>query len=335
MVMTPKRRGLALVAILSGAVLYFAPAANGWQYEGQWNVGGSLAQPIGLAVAPVTGYVYVGLSGLRRVQYYTATGVYLGQWGSYGEGDGQFHTVDHITFNTATGNIYVVDDGSNARIQYFTPDGSFLGKWGSYGSGDGQFINNYGIAYSPVNGYIYVSEYAVPGYGNDRVQYFTSAGSFLGKWGRPGKGNGEFAYAMDVAVSPLTGHVYVTELMNDRVQYFTASGSFLGKWGTYGSGDGQFIWPNGITFSPGGGTVFVADGAGARVQYFTPSGSFLGAWGSYGTGDGQFLHTDGIDINAAGTRVYVVDQTNVRVQYFNGTPAVTPASLGRVKAMYW
>jgi len=332
MVMTPKRRGLASVAILSGAVFYLAPAALGWQYEGQWNVGGSLAQPIGLAVAPATGYVYVGMGGLNRVQYYTANGVFLGQWGSYGSGEGEFRAVAHLTVNTDSGYIYVVDDGSNDRIQYFTPTGSFVGMWGSTGSGDGQFNDPLGIAYSPLKGYIYVSEGGP--YGNNRVQYFTSTGSFLGKWGKTGKGNGEFAWPEDVAVSPLTGHVYVTELMNDRVQYFTSSGSFLGKWGTYGSGDGQFIRPDGITFSPSGGTVFVSDTANHRVQYFTPSGSFLGTWGSFGAGDGEFVSPAGIDINPAGTRIYVVDSDNVRVQYFTGSPAVNPTSLGRIKALY-
>ncbi|HUV86506.1 MAG TPA: hypothetical protein VMX79_05280 [bacterium] len=53
------------------------------------------------------------------------------------------------------------------------------------------------------------------------------------------------------------------------------------------------------------------------------------------TGGGQFKNPDGIAIASSG-RVYVADQLrNDRVQYFReANPAVTPASLGKVKALF-
>jgi sugar lactone lactonase YvrE len=55
---------------------------------------------------------------------------------------------------------------------------------------------------------------------NDRVQYFTSSGSFLGKWGKEGSGDGEFDTPNCAAFSPDGRRVYVGDLWNDRVQYF-------------------------------------------------------------------------------------------------------------------
>ena len=86
----------------------------------------------------------------------------------------------------------------------------------------------------PLGGNVYVADYD-----NDRIQYFTASGSYLGQWGSHGSGNGQFDYPYGVAVAP-GGDVYVADSDNNRVQYFTASGSYLGQWGTYGSGNGQF-----------------------------------------------------------------------------------------------
>jgi DNA-binding beta-propeller fold protein YncE len=71
------------------------------------------------------------------------------------------------------------------------------------------------------------------------------------------------------------------------------------------------------------------------VQYFTSTGSFLGRWGSRGEGNGEFYHPIFIALSPEGARAYVTDYGNDRVQYFRWTEtAVTPASLGRVKALF-
>jgi len=120
----------------------------------------------------------------------------------------------------------------------------------------------------------------------------------------------------------------------NRVQYFTASGSFLGKWGWGGSGNGQFNTPYGIAVA-NDGTVFVADNAHHRIQYFTASGSFLGKWGTRGSGNGEFAWPRDVAISKTGARAYVADYNNHRIQYFNrNEPAVAPASLGRIKALF-
>ncbi len=105
---------------------------------------------------------------------------------------------------------------------------------------------------------------------NDRVQYFTSSGSYLGKWGSKGTGDGQFNLPWGVALAP-DGNAYVTDGWNHRIQYFTPTGSFLGKWGSYGKGNGQFYLPRGIAFNAAGGRVYVCDAGNARIQYFRRS----------------------------------------------------------------
>jgi len=110
--------------------------------------------------------------------------------------------------------------------------------------------------------------------------------------------------------------------------------TYEGKWGSYGAGNGLFNAPRGVAAAPGG-NVYVADWNNSRIQYFTATGSYLGKWGTYGSGNGQFNSAEGLNFNITGSRIYVADEINFRIQYFNrNQPAVEPASLGRVKALF-
>ncbi len=217
-------------------------------------------------------------------------------------------------------NVYAtLGDNLTYLVQYFNATGSFLGSWGSDRSGNRRFGWPSGIAHGP-NGYIYVADK-----GRDYVQYFTSTGSFVGMWGSHGTGNGQFSYAGHVAVRP-NGDVYVADYRNNRVQYFDSTGSFRGKW--YVSS------PLGLDVAADG-TTFVGSWLRQTVEYYTAAGSFLGSFGGPGSGLGSFDHPTGIAVTPDLRRVYVTDAGNDRVQYFDQTnPAVVPASLGRVKALF-
>src|SRR5262245_13883194 len=113
---------------------------------------------------------------------------------------------------------------ASASLQFDT-------TWGSSGSGDGEFADtNYTVASITVatdsSGNVYVADY-----GNDRVQKFSSSGSFLTKWGTSGSGDGQFSGPAAIATDS-SNNVYVSDSGNDRVQKFSSSGSFLTKWGT-------------------------------------------------------------------------------------------------------
>ena len=148
---------------------------------------------------------------------------------------------------------------------------------------------------------------------NDRIQKFTSDGTFITKWGSEGTGNGQFYYPSDVATDA-AGNVYVVE-RGARIQKFTSDGAFIAKWGSSGSTDGHFVGPEGIA-TDAIGNVYVADTLNQRIQKFTSDGDFLTKWGGDGNANGQFVDPKGIATDAAGN-VYVADaEINNRIQKF-------------------
>ena len=52
--------------------------------------------------------------------------------------DGEFVSIDDISVDSSTGNVYIVDPAYH-RIQKFDSNGNFITKWGSEDRGDGQF----------------------------------------------------------------------------------------------------------------------------------------------------------------------------------------------------
>jgi len=61
-------------------------------------------------------------------------------------------------------------------------------------------------------------------YWNNRIQKFTSDGTFITKWGSEGSDPGQFSRPRSIAID-LNGDIYVTEELNHRIQIFNQSGS--------------------------------------------------------------------------------------------------------------
>ena len=162
------------------------------------------------------------------------------------------------------------------RIQKFTADGQFIPPaWGKFnaqgnpldGNGNGEFNTPHGIVIDSSDN-VYVADYA-----NNRIQKFTSDGTFLIKFGdvdtngnpadRSGDGELYFPFAVEVDTS---GNVYVTDL-NSRIQKFTANGQFICKWGVKGANPGQFYEPKALAIKSND-TFYVADTGNNRIQVF-------------------------------------------------------------------
>jgi len=187
----------------------------------------------------------------------------------------------------------------------------FVLQWGSSGSGNGEFNSPSGVA-TDAAGNVYVADS-----GNNRIQKFSSTGTYLTQWGSSGGGNGQFSNAQDL-VTDAVGNVYVADLRNNRIQKFTSTGTYLTQWGSSGSGNGQFSNPAGMAIDVAG-NVYVAEfSPNDRIQKFTSTGTYLTQWGSSGGGNGQFRNPDGLATDAAGN-VYVADANNDRIQKFTST----------------
>ncbi|MEW6405127.1 MAG: dockerin type I domain-containing protein, partial [Chloroflexota bacterium] len=89
---------------------------------------------------------------------------------------------------------------------------------------------------------------------------------FLLKWGKEGRGDGEFNSPIGIAADG-SGHVYVVDWLNNRIQKFDAQGNFLARWGRIGQGNGEFNLPVGISVD-GSGHIYVVDYGNGRIQGF-------------------------------------------------------------------
>lgn len=88
----------------------------------------------GIAIG-ADGTVYVGDNNratngasVPRVQRFSATGAYLGKWGTRGTADGQFGAVNGLAVSAA-GRVLVTDCDSVDQVQVFDATGAFLTSW--------------------------------------------------------------------------------------------------------------------------------------------------------------------------------------------------------------
>ena len=215
------------------------------------------------------GLVYVINRGAeelgQRISKVTLDHQFLGQYGSFGRGDGQFVWPRSIALDRA-GNVYACDDHLN-RISVFGPDDAFLCSWGESGSGEGQLNGPSGLAFDPDDNLVVVDAM------NHRVQRFTKDGAFLGGFGRHGDGDGEFNLPWGLCVDD-AGNIFVADWKNNRVQKFDADGNFRLKLEDSASGVGDLHGPTGVAVDSEG-DIYVTDWGNHRVQVYASDGRFI------------------------------------------------------------
>jgi hypothetical protein len=190
------------------------------------------------------------------------------QFGTEGEGAGQFRRPIGIAVNEETGNVYTADEENN-RVDEFSKAGAFVRTWG-FGVSDGR----------------------------EELEVCSAPGPC--RAGNPGSAGGQLAQPQGLTVdnsAGLThGDVYVEDPGNHRVERFGESGELILTFGgevnaathgdvcaametcqagTSGPGPSQFesLGRNGVTVGPTG-IVYVGDIE--RVQRFMPSGAAEG-----------------------------------------------------------
>lgn len=171
---------------------------------------GEMIFPTDVCPDPADGSLWICEYGLRsRIMHYSATGEFLGEWGS---GEYEYTELQRPMAITVTndGRIFVAD-GGNHRILIYNRKGELLDSWGEAGEAPGQIKYPYDLAFDN-EGMIFICEY-----GNSRVSRFTSTGEFLGMWGVPGHDPGELFSPWGVAVGP-DGRMAIADTNNGRVQ---------------------------------------------------------------------------------------------------------------------
>jgi DNA-binding beta-propeller fold protein YncE len=265
--------------------------------------------------------------GAVRVGICTIDADFIGQFGGFGEGDGQFVWPTSID-RDSKGNLYVTDEHRH-DVQVFDKDGNFIRKFGSFGSGPGQLNRPSGIAVDLDDNLIVVDHM------NNRIQKFSPEGEPLAAWGTAGNGPGEFNLPWGVGVDG-QGNVYVADWRNDRVQKFSPSGDYIAT-----IGEGQLNRPANVSVDRDG-RIYVADWGNERVTVFTPAGypyttligdSEMSKWGAEflaanadltegrkimadGTPEKRFWGPTAVEVDEQG-RVLVVDSCRHRIQIYN------------------
>jgi len=203
--------------------------------------------------------------GGLRIGIMTLDEDYLGEWGTYGTGPGQFVWPNAMVCD-AQGRLLISDEWRH-DVQCLAQDGTLLHSWGGPGTEDGRFNRAAGLAFDSAGNVI------VADAGNHRLQKFDPEGRFVTKWGSFGSGVGQLNMPWGVAVDA-TDNVYVADWRNDRLQVFDAAGHALAVIGSSGTGDGQFRRPAGICIDSAG-HIIVADWGNERVQILWSDGTHL------------------------------------------------------------
>jgi DNA-binding beta-propeller fold protein YncE len=180
--------------------------------------------PHGLSVGP-DGFVYTADSHDHSVRKWTKDGKLVLTLGRVHQNAPEFsgtpfNRPTHATV-ASNGDIYVSDGYGNAHIHRFSSTGELKHSWGGHGHGPGEFNTIHSVFIDHADG---DKVYAADRF-NNRVQYFTPAGEFLGEWT-------DLLMPNSVRKGP-DGNFYVAELAH-RISVLTPEGKVVARWGEDG-----------------------------------------------------------------------------------------------------
>ena len=124
-------------------------------------------------------------------------------------------------------------------------------------------------------------EIVVTELGNNRVQVFSSDGTYLRSFGREGTKQGEFNGPCGITIHE-TNNIIVVDRDNDRVQLFSEQGEYLSQFGGEGNLDHQLSNPLGVSVD-NKGNILVADSGNKSIKIFSPDGHYLSKFGGKGS----------------------------------------------------
>ncbi|MFT5126576.1 MAG: iron(III) transport system ATP-binding protein [Rhodothermales bacterium] len=199
------------------------------------------------------GSVAVPDTHYHRVLIFSRTGEILQSFGTLGREPGEFIYPVSLA-ESANGDLFICEYGSNDRVQRFTRAGEYVSGFGSFGTGPGQFQRPSGIIWR--EGLLYVAD-AV----NNRIQVFSEDGEFLRVLGDVKL---QMPYDLDFDGA---GAFYVIEWGAGRVSKLDLEGRLLARFGKPGSGRSDMRTPWGISWHDG--RILIADTGNRRILELT------------------------------------------------------------------
>jgi DNA-binding beta-propeller fold protein YncE len=216
----------------------------------------SMLEPVGIAVSPLNGYIYVANRGKNRIDILSpSTGALIGVFGSEGSGAGQLNYPDQIAVDTK-GDVWVADF-HNSRIDEFSATGEYLTSFGEEGAGNGQFKNVTGI--TECGGYLFAVDQ-----GHHRVEQFSRKGEYVSQFG-----SANLSLPSEIACEPINGDLYISDgNVTGFVAEFNLAGKFLDTFS--GAGKAKLAGPVGVAIGAGS-SIYIADNGAWRLEKWLPS----------------------------------------------------------------
>jgi iron(III) transport system ATP-binding protein len=166
-------------------IVWFDAQGNWLKNIGRKGEGASeFIYPVGICKDQEENLYICEYGGNDRVQKFTREGEWLASFGQFGTGPGQFQRPSGLTW--LAGKIYITDAVNN-RVLIYTDAGKYMGILGVAGQPALDFNLPYDIA-AGSDGALYIVEY-----GAGRLTKVTVDGRLVGRLGKTGDGEGQFA----------------------------------------------------------------------------------------------------------------------------------------------
>ncbi|SVA57229.1 uncharacterized protein METZ01_LOCUS110083 [marine metagenome] len=153
----------------------------------------------------------------QRITMLSTDETFLGEFGSYGTGPGQFVWPSAIAIDSNK-QIYIADQWTG-RITVFNPDGDYLKHWGIKGEEPGQLLGPTGLAFDKNNS-LYITDYI-----SNRVQNFSAEGEYIRSLGET-SGNAGFSRPWGLHID-LSENIFIADWNNHRIQKFGPDGTLM------------------------------------------------------------------------------------------------------------
>jgi phosphodiesterase/alkaline phosphatase D-like protein len=299
---------LVVAGALSGALVFAAPGALasygfGGSFGEEGSGPGQFKEPVAVAVdevAPgVEGDVYVLDRGNDRVEWFSSSGVFVGEFDGSGTPAKSFSSPEAIAIDNSAGpskgDVYVEDTG-HAVIDKFTPSGEYVGQIAT-GQGGAAFGELVGVSVDQAGEvWVFQRSKEVDNYTSGVTNEFIESREEV--FGNAFEGQAAFAVDSedDLYVSG-SGHFE---------EKASSSGGFLQEFGGAGPSLGAAV-------DLATGNVYLSEAT--VVGEFTKESATIDAFGS-----GHLTGAAGLAVNATNERVYVADSAENSVVFFNQVP---------------